>query len=543
MRSPAVLTGLTAAALVVAGLAAPAVSAAPEPPPVPPAVSSPLSAVPGTMWQTDNTVSALAYANGVLYVGGSFRKVRPPGAARGAATEVAQAYLAAFRTSDLSLISSWRPTLTGSGADGGAVQALEVSPDGRRLYAGGEFGAVNGVTRSKIAAFDITSPTAPALLGPADFRAAVSGRVIALAATDTEVYVGGAFTQAGGQPRKGVAGFSAATGALLPWKVQLTGAYSGYSPMVTSLEVGRGRVYVGGMFDNVNGVAQHALAVVDPVVGTRTPGFRVPVIQPSSYVTAILVDASGLYVSGRDDATANKARLEGIMALNADTGAVRWGEDLGRCMGDTFAIINFAGSVWAGTHAHTCFQLNGHPEISFPGKAVTRFYASTISHDPATGELRHFFPDTSGAPDVAGSRNNVRAFATDGKRLFVGGGWLTVNGVVQQNLNTYSPRAVVRSTPPVKAAVQAQVVSGRVQVGWTSTTDRDDRNLTYRVYRNAEAAPFATIAKPSAFWRRLPMSVVDTGAVPGSRVSYRLVVTDGDTAVSSTSGTITVPRG
>lgn len=541
----AVLAGAVAAGLVLGALGLPASAATT----VAPAVSSPLSATTGAMWQTDNSVSALAWGRGVLYVGGTFTKVRPPGAAGGAPTEVSQPYLAAFRTSDMSLISTWRPVLTGPGADGGDVQALELSPDGSRLYVGGDFTSINGVARSKVAAFDLTTPTAPALLGPAQFAAGVGGRVYALAATDTALYVAGTFTTAAGQPRTRVAAFGTGAGALLPWKVDLQGAFTGYTPMANSLEVGRGHVYVGGMFNTVNGVASHGLAVVDPVTGARQTGFRVPTIIPSSYLTAILLDPTGLYVAGRDSKTGDPLRLEGVMSLDPDTGAVRWGSDGHRCLGDSFALASLAGTIWVGTHAHNCSAppLNGHPENSFPDRPVHRFYASTLGHNPATGELRHFFPDTTGSSTVPGSQNNVRAFATDGTRLFVGGGWIRVNGVLQQNLTVFSPRPALsqptRSDPPVKVKpVPTGAGAGRVTVTWTTSTDRDDRNLTYRVYRRAETTPFFTTTVPSAFWSRQPVSVTDTGLTPGANVYYRVVVTDGDTAVpSGNSATVVVP--
>src|SRR6266508_4250233 len=49
-------------------------------------------------WQTNGTVWALAYANGVVYASGDFTSVRPPGAALGTG-EVARNHLAAFNAS------------------------------------------------------------------------------------------------------------------------------------------------------------------------------------------------------------------------------------------------------------------------------------------------------------------------------------------------------------------------------------------------------------------------------------------------------------
>lgn len=526
MRTTAlpVLVAVLAGSLVAGAGGAPPVAAA-----VRPAVASPLSAVPGTMWQTNGTVSALAHAGGVLYVGGSFTHVRPPGTAAGSAAEVPQAYLAAFRTSDMSLIADWRPRLAGATAAGGAVQALEVSPDGSRLYVGGDFGTVDGVNRSKVAAYDIADPLAPRLLGPTQFSAAVNGRVFALSATGDALYVAGSFTRAGGgTTRNRVAAFATSSGALLPWNVDLQGTWGTYPTMANAIEATPDRVYVGGMFNTVNGAASHGLTAVDPVVGTRDSGFTTPPIVESSYVTTMLVSGGMLYVAARDSKSPNANRLEGVMAMAADTGEVRWGRNGQRCMGDSFSLLELAGTVWVGTHAHDCASLNGHPEVSFPEKSSSRFLASVIGHDPATGELRHFFPGTSGLKSVPGSLDNVRAFATDGTRLFVGGGWLNVNGLAQQNLTVFRPRTAAGSEAPTRVTVKAGTDStGRATVTWTSSTDRDDRDLTYRVYRGKETTPFATRTVPSAFWDRQSMAVVDEGVVAGQSVTYRVDVSDG----------------
>ena len=533
----------TCTGVLVAALAASAVGVvlAPASRAAEPVVRAPLSAVPEPLWQTDRSVNALAYSSGVLFVGGDFARVRPPGSAPGAPAEVAQAYLAAFRTSDGQLIGSWRPQLTGPGVDGGTVRDLEVSPDGRRLYVGGDFTAVNGVPRSRLAAFDLTGDGAPTLVPPSEFPAGVSGRVFALAATDDRVYVGGGFTSAAGEPRSRAAAFSAGTGQLLPWQVDLQGALEGTTPSVTVLTLARDRVYVGGMFDQVDGVAQHGLAVVDPATGAREPGFTVPRIVGTTTVTSALVADGTLYLAGRDGSP-DPRRLEGVMALDADSGALRWGADGRRCLGDTYALVPLAGAVWAGTHAHDCTPVGGHPEISFPGKPVPTFWASTVAHDPQTGTLRHFFPDTNGADAVLGSRANVRALATDGTRLFVGGGWLTVNGVPQQNLNAYSPRTQVRSDAPQEVAPTARFAGSGVEVSWTTSSDRDDRTLVYEVYRGASTTPLRRISRPSVFWRRERMRVVDFTAPRGRTFTYRVVVSDGDNRVPAVSGPVTVPR-
>src|SRR5450755_3240374 len=103
-----------------------------------------ISAAAAPSWQTNNTVWALAVAKGMVYVGGSFTSVRPPGdpAGRG---QVARSYLAAFSARTGGLLS-FQPRI------GGPVTALAVSPNGRTLYAGGQFSHVGGTARDNLAA-------------------------------------------------------------------------------------------------------------------------------------------------------------------------------------------------------------------------------------------------------------------------------------------------------------------------------------------------------------------------------------------------------
>ena len=64
-------------------------------------------------WQTDGIVFALAYANGVIYAGGTFSNAIPPGQAAGDTSgEVSRTFLAAFNSTTGALITSFDPTIT-----------------------------------------------------------------------------------------------------------------------------------------------------------------------------------------------------------------------------------------------------------------------------------------------------------------------------------------------------------------------------------------------------------------------------------------------
>ncbi|MBA2578323.1 MAG: fibronectin type III domain-containing protein, partial [Euzebyaceae bacterium] len=207
---------------------------------------------PSRMWQTNGTVWALVASGGVLYVGGDFTSVRPPGAAPGTG-EVARTFLAAFdaTTGDLLPFSH---NLSGN------VRALAVSPDGTRLYAGGAFTTVDGVNRRRAVAFDLPSGNTVATWRPF-FDAPVG----AIATAGSTVYLGGTFTLANAEPRSRLAAVSAA-GQLLPWTSNPDGAVR-----AMTMTPDGSRVIVGGSFSNVNGAARRAIVSLDAVSGEVRP--------------------------------------------------------------------------------------------------------------------------------------------------------------------------------------------------------------------------------------------------------------------------------
>lgn len=511
------IAAVLAASLVGVGFGAPAAQA----------LEGPLTASPSQMWQTNATVLAMAYANGVVYAGGSFTSVRPPGSPSGS-NEVGRTYLAAFDSTTGAVVTSFNHMLANTYSSiPPVVYATAVSPDGSRLYVGGDFNSIDGVNVQHVAAFDTLTGALVTPWGPG-----VNGRVYAITATASTVYLGGSFTKSGYQARTEVGALNASTGALLPWAPQLAGSVSGVSTTVFALATSSdgGRVYLGGAFNSVNGATSHALMAVDGRTGGNL-AWPDGLIYSTSYVVGMATDAGTLYVSGRDNVSPPPFRFEGTMALDQTTGRQKW---IDRCYGDTFALLVLNGTLFAGTHAHDCSAIGGFPE------SKPRRYTSVIAESTVNGSLLPFFPDTAGSASVPGSQDNPRALATDGHQLFVGGGWLTVNGTAQQNLTRF--QAAPDRTPPTKPYGQTTTTStGAVTVHWVASWDRDDHNLTYNVYRNYGTTPIYTVTAGSWFWSQPGMSYTDPAVTSGQRVFYRITASDGVNAVSSLStNTVTV---
>src|SRR4051812_28555331 len=168
-----------AAALFVTGLVGAATSMADtRPPPGTPATVA-ADALPTT--QVDGVVWTQAVVGNTVYAGGSFTTARPAGAAPGHAT-VKRANLLAYDIRTGVLVASFAPVLNGQ------VRGLTASPDGKRLYAVGDFTTVNGVRHNRVAAFDTATRTLVSSFAPSS-----NGSVRSVAASASRVFVGGSF--------------------------------------------------------------------------------------------------------------------------------------------------------------------------------------------------------------------------------------------------------------------------------------------------------------------------------------------------------------
>ncbi|HEX8767583.1 MAG TPA: hypothetical protein VF714_04390, partial [Jatrophihabitans sp.] len=115
MGSGRLMAAVTAAAIAVSGLSALAQRAPAG------AIEGPMPSNVAPTWQTNARVMALVAAGGVLYVGGEFTSVRPPGRPIGS-DEVVRRRLAAFEAGTGQLIAGFSHDVDA------AVYALAASP-------------------------------------------------------------------------------------------------------------------------------------------------------------------------------------------------------------------------------------------------------------------------------------------------------------------------------------------------------------------------------------------------------------------------------
>jgi len=157
-------------------------------------------------------VLALAASGGVVYLGGDFLAVSPPGS-KDASGDVARHHLAAFADGGTRL-AGWDPDADDE------VQALVAAPDGKRIYAGGMFHHIGNGPAVRVAALDPVTGAPDRTFAPPRPDGVV--RALALSPDGRVLYLGGDFdgliTADGAVVnRPHVAALDAATGALSDW--------------------------------------------------------------------------------------------------------------------------------------------------------------------------------------------------------------------------------------------------------------------------------------------------------------------------------------
>jgi hypothetical protein len=457
-------------------------------------------------WQTNASVQALGYANGVIYVGGEFTSVRPPGAAAGTG-EVSRTYLAAFNSTTGDLLTSFNHTLDGS------VWSMVASPDQTKIFVGGDFTTVDGISHNRMAAFDTTTGALLSWSGRAGFR------VAAMAASGNTLYVGGSFGSVNGQTRTRLGAVTVDTGSLLPWAPTA-------DDDVLALAVAKdvSKVFVGGRFDNLNGQPHHAIGSLDPATGALIPfpaESAVPPVTPGCNSTThdLRVDNTTVYVA---NAGSGGGCFDGTFAANVSDGTLKWRND---CLGATEAIELIGGWLYKGSHAHDCSRAGSFPQLG--GTYTSNYNGSSqnlLSQNPNDGSLGPWYPDTNTGPPTS---VGPLVMATDGQQLLVGGDFLTVNKIGQQGFVRFpaGPDTTVPARP--NPFTVASAAPGTVKINFTTGLDRDDENITYRLFRDGGSTPIQTWTVRSRFWQIPTVTYEDTGLTPGTSHFYQVEASDG----------------
>ena len=530
-----------AVATAAAGLAVVAGPAQADTSPSPAGPTNPetVSATPLPTVQINGVVWSQAIIGNTVYVAGEFSQARPAGAAPGV-NETPRDNLLAYDIRTGELLDSWAASANAP------VQVVEASPDGSRVYIGGQFTEVNGLWNPRIAALD---PATGRLL--TGFRPAPDAQVkaIAFGAQDT-VFFGGNFGAVGGQNRSGVAAVRASDGALLDWAPRAGGG--GVWALAVSPD--GSQVLAGGSFTKMNGSDKpgRGLASLDAVTGAnRRWAANDDLIRSGgdqAAITGLASHGSSVYATGYSLATGG-GTLEGTVRMAWDGGRVEWMED---CHGDSYSLHIQDDAVYVASHAHYCGNIPGGFHASSPWE----YYRSLAFTEQTTGTLRadysgtrrsfagtpapsllHWFPRIDGGT-YTGMDQGSWSVTGNGDYLVHGGEFPKVGTLDQQGLVRFAKKGVAgnpNSTgPAVGSSEWAPTVtspgSGEALVSWRSNWDRDNVELTYQVRRTDAASKRVvyTTTGRSTSWSRPYLNFRDTGLVPGATVSYLVKAIDPD---------------
>jgi hypothetical protein len=380
--------------------------------PGPAAVAVPSSTAATTLQFYGGEVHAVAQIGTVIYVGGTFTSV-----GYGSGT-IARAYLAALDATTGQLVDGFNPK------PDNAVDSLQKSPDGLRLYAGGVFNRIGGCTPcDRLAMLDpVTGAANP------NFHPQPNADVLALALWNRTLYIGGTFTIVAGQSRARLAAVDAVNGAVSSLLV----LRPNHAVRDFALNSTGSTLYLAGSFTTIyyNGVGtvRYDFASVD--AASRKLTAWTPNIRAHGFGVALSPDNTTAYMSTGDgiDTRCNTGH-ESIIAMAATgsgTPALRWrnGGDNG-CpfnSGDINVVEATAGAVYIGGHLNNlCTVKNTSYTAPCPaGHLTVRNHIAALS--PSTGVPLSWNP---GATGIKG----VLALGAISAGLAAGGDFARTNGV------------------------------------------------------------------------------------------------------------------
>lgn len=423
-------------------------------------------------------VQAFAQIGNVMYVGGNFTHVQKGANATGS-NKVAQSYLAAFDASTGDYIASFTPTLNSH------VKALAALPGGR-LAVGGEFTQANGQDRRGLVVLDAsTGQLDPSWTTDVENRVGAANGQVSVRALDfdgTHLYAGGYFTHF----LYGSSAAYARNGARLKptgepdwnWNPDFNGT-------VAALDVSddSSRVYFGGYFTTMKNGAEIAErgAAVSTAAGAPKAADWQPTFSTGSgsatYQQAIGQSGDLVWLGGSQHS---------MFSYDTSTFALE-NAHVTKTGGDMQAIEPTADVVYGACH---CINWN-YSDTTEYGTLTTTKTTATWSQgdkigtvgawDAHTGDyLPQFAPQTKSRAGLGAWALEV---ASDGT-LWAGG---TYESVVRENGANQWAGGFIRfaqrdaSAPGAPSDLTAELAAGVADLRWTAGPES---GVTYEVLRN-----------------------------------------------------------
>jgi hypothetical protein len=275
-----------------------------------------LSSTPLASWRVNGNGLATLLVGDVVYVGGTFTTATSPNGSQ----QVARANLAAFDANTGALLTTFRADTNG------AVRSL--AHDGTRLFVGGSFSRVNGISRQRLAVVDPTTGVVDA-----NWRPAASSNVYSISLGGDQLYVGGSFSSINGVARSRVAAVDRTTGQLTSWAPAVNATVNAIAAETTG-----NRVYIGGSFSTVNGASRQYIAALNSAGALVT----VPWAGVAGAAIDLEVSPDGSRLAVAQAGAGNRTSWH-----NTTTGARLWSQS---CEGDMQAVTVVGATMLSGGH-------------------------------------------------------------------------------------------------------------------------------------------------------------------------------------------------
>jgi len=184
--------------------------------------------------------------------------------------------------------ANWDPSFTVTGI-GGSSYIVANSGD-TLLYVGGSFGTVGNVVANNLAAYNLTAGTWYSL-DTTSANKGVNGIVYSIIVRDSDVYIGGSFSSAGGVVVNNIVDYNVPTRTWNP----LGSGTNGVNNTVNAMAYFSGNLYVGGSFTSAGGSSANYIARWD---GSAWHSLGTPTNGVGSTVYALAISGNSLYVGG-----------------------------------------------------------------------------------------------------------------------------------------------------------------------------------------------------------------------------------------------------
>ena len=415
-----------------------------------------------------------------IYVGGRFQEVTD------GVVSIDQPYLAAFHESTGQYIDTFTPDLNG------VVHALAASPDGSKLFVGGEFTAVNGQAIDALVALNATTGAVDSSW-TGDINGAPTVR--SLTVLGDWLYVAGSFTSvissSGNNAAWRALRFDVTTGGHDPsWRPVITGG--GVWGIAPSPDLDR--VYVAGYLTEVDGTpVNNGFAALDGTTGALVPGVQ-PIQSNTAnpnrqYLYDVVVHNGYVWIVGSEHF---------VQVLNeSDLSIHRF--HLADPRGDYQDLEVVGDRVYAGCHCRTDATMESAAGVRwFPSPPPGETDAPILQTGPTTW-IAAFDANTGDwidtfRPDIEAARAGVWAIHGDSNGCLWFGGDLTfaAGSSVDSFIRLCEEGTIDTERPSVPGAVQVDAIGvDSADLSWTASTD----NVGVAGYRIFDSATNAMIVE------------------------------------------------